>query len=60
MGWGGGGGADARLQTWKNISCVFFGIGLTPESPSSPETHTQGSTVAMAMLSFFMGIITTR
>lgn len=48
------------VRTWKKISCVFFGICLTPESPSSPETHTQGLTVAMAMLSFFMGIMTTR
>lgn len=47
-------------QTWKKISCVFFGICITPESPSSPDTHTQGLTVAIAMLSFFIGIITTR
>lgn len=51
---------EGWIPTWKNISCVFFGICLTPESPNSPDTHTQGSTVAMAMLSFFMGIITTR
>lgn len=52
--------ADGYIHTWKKISCVFFGICLTPESPSSPDTHTQGLTVAIAMLSFFMGIIATR
>lgn len=46
--------------TWKKISCVFLGICLIPESPSSPETHTQGLDIVMAMLSFFMGIMTTR
>lgn len=52
--------AEERTETWKNISCVFFDICRTPESPSSPDTHTQGLTVAIAMLSFFMGIMTTR
>lgn len=52
--------AEECVQTWKKISWVFFDICLTPESPSSPDTHTHGLTVAMAMLNFFMGMMTTR
>lgn len=32
---------------------------MMPESPSSPDTHTQGLEVVMALLSFLMGMITT-
>lgn len=32
---------------------------MMPESPSSPDTHTQGLEVVMALLSFLMGRITT-
>lgn len=33
---------------------------MMPESPSSPETHTQGLDVVIALLSFLMGMMTTR
>ena len=42
------------------ISRKFLGICMTPESPSSPDTHTQGLEVVMVLLSFLMGIMTTR
>lgn len=37
------------------ISRTFLGICMMPESPSSPETHTQGLEVVRALLSFLMG-----
>lgn len=33
---------------------------MMPESPSSPETHTQGLEVVMALFSFLMGYMATR
>ncbi|KAG7277645.1 hypothetical protein CRUP_025330 [Coryphaenoides rupestris] len=42
------------------ISRTFLGICMTPESPSSPETHTQGLEVVMALLSVLMGTMTAR
>lgn len=45
--------------TSKVISKTFLGICMMPESPSSPETHTQGLEVVMALLSFLKGMITT-
>lgn len=42
------------------ISRTFFGICMTPESPSSPDTHTQGFDVVMALLSFLIGMMTAR
>lgn len=46
--------------TSKVISRTFLGICMTPESPSSPDTHTQGLEVVMALLSFLMGMMTAR
>lgn len=56
----GGRGSKRTLLTSKVISRMFLGICMTPESPSSPETHTQGLDVVMALLSVLMGMMTTR
>lgn len=52
--------SEVRLLTSKVISRTFLGICMIPESPSSPDTHTQGLEVVMALLSFLMGMMTTR
>lgn len=51
--------SKVTLLTSKVISRTFLGICMMPESPSSPDTHTQGLEVVMALLSFLMGMITT-
>lgn len=52
--------SNVTLLTSKVISRTFLGIFMMPESPSSPDTHTQGLEVVMALLSFLMGMMTTR
>lgn len=44
--------------TSKVISRRFLGIGITPVSPSSPDTQIQGFDVMIALLSFLMGMMT--
>ncbi len=52
--------SKVTLLTSKVISRTFLGICMMPESPSSPDTHTQGLEVVMALLRFLMGMMTTR
>lgn len=51
--------SKVTLLTSNAISRTFLGICMMPESPSSPDTHTQGLEVVMALLSFLMGMMTT-
>lgn len=49
---------DVMALTSNVISRTFFVICRMPESPSSPDTHSQGLDVVIALLSFLMGMIT--
>jgi hypothetical protein len=49
---------ELRDVTSKVISSKFFGICITPVSPSSPETQIHGFEVMIALLSFLIGMIT--
>lgn len=58
-GWWLWGGPRRTPPTSNVISRRFFGICITPVSPSSPDTQTQGLEVMMVLLSFLVGMTTT-